>query len=215
MKISTLAVGAASLLAIPTFALATPLHGHFSGYADHSGGVPGSYSVGESYTVRGILDDVQPDPWYGFLADHEYTVVIVTSVIDVFESPPMVLNVEFGPVTVQIYEDDTTPANYASPGTFIDGTLLLSGSISGMMGQRPNFDGFNWDVVGTVNFTSGAGIEGLLCDLPMGMNDFIAYQTPPIYPPTGYEEAYNIDWFCEATTGVDESSWGRMKSLYR
>jgi hypothetical protein len=49
----------------------------------------------------------------------------------------------------------------------------------------------------------------------MAMNDFIAFQSPPIFPPAGFEEAYNIDWVCETATSVDPSTWGRMKGLYR
>jgi hypothetical protein len=215
MKLNTLVVGAAVSLALPALALATPLHGHFSGYANHSGGVPGAYTAGETYVAYATLDNVNPDPWYTWNPAKQYTAVISTTVASAFEAPPMILNVTFATASVQIYEDSTTPANYANTGTFTDGTLLLTGSITGMAGQRPNFPGFNWDVIGSVNFTGGAGLGGLLCNLPMGMNDFIAFQSPPIFPPAGYEEAYNIDWFCEASTSVDESTWGRMKSLYR
>jgi hypothetical protein len=215
MKISSLVVGAAVALALPALALATPLHGHFSGYANHSGGVPGSYTVGETYVAYATLDAVQPDPWYNFNPAKQYTVVISTTVTAAFEAPPMILNVTFATASVQIYEDASTAANYANVGTFTDGTLLLSGTIAGMAGQRPNFPGFNWDVIGSVSFGAGAGLGGLLCDLPMGMNDFIAFQSPPIFPPSGYEEAYNVDWFCEESTSVDESTWGRMKGLYR
>jgi hypothetical protein len=214
MKLSSLVVGAAVALALPALALATPLHGHFSGYANHSGGVPGSYTVGETYVVYATLDNVQPDPWYAWNPTKQYTAAISTTVTAAFEVPP-ILNVTFATASVGIYEDSSTPANYANPGTFTDGTLLLSGSISGMAGQRVNFPGFNWDVIGSVTFNGGAGFGGLLCDLPMGVNDFIAFQSPPVFPPAGYEEAYNIDWFCEASTSVDASSWGRMKSLYR
>lgn len=215
MKLSTLVVGAAVALALPALALATPLHGHFSGYGDHSGGVPGSYTVGETYVAYSTLDNVQPDPWYNWNPAKQYTAVFSTSVTAAFEAPPMILNITFATASVQIYEDSTTPANYANPGTFSDGTLLLTGTMTGMAGLRVNMPGFNWEVHGNVSFTGGAGLGGLLCDLPMGMNDFIAFQSPPVFPPAGYQEAYGIDWFCEASTSVDETSWGRMKSLYR
>jgi hypothetical protein len=214
MKISSLVVGAAMVLAVPVLALATPLHGHFSGYAQHAG-TPGSYVVNDTYTAYATLDAVQPDPWYNFDVAQQYTVKLTANVDAAYEAPAMILNVEFGSVTVEVYEDDATAADYGNPGTFTDGTLLLSGTVTGMAGQRPNFPNFNWDVVGTVSFSGGVGMNGLLCDPQLGMNDFIAFASPPINPPSGYQEAYNIDWFCDAATSVDESSWGRMKSLYR
>lgn len=214
MKLNTLVIGAAVALALPALALATPLHGHFSGYGNHSGGVPGSYSVGETYDGYSTLDNVQPDPWYNWNPAKQYTAVFHTTVTATGSNPPLLL-VTFATASVQIYEDSTTPANYANPGTFTDGTLLLTGQITGMSGSRVNFPGFNWEVHGSVNFTGGAGLGGLLCDLPMGMNDFIAFQSPPVFPPAGYEEAYGIDWFCDSSTSVDETTWGHMKSLYR
>lgn len=215
MKFRSLAVGAALFLAIPALALADPLHGHFSGYADHSGGVPGSYTPGETYTVYATLDAVQPDPWYAFDETQEYTVVITTTVTAAYEAPPMILNVEFADATVEIFEDDGTAADYGNVSTFTDGTKVLDGVATNMAGQRPNFTGFNWDVTGDVALLGGAGIEGLLCDGPMSMNDFIAFQSPPVFPPAGYEEAYNIDWVCETATSVDRSTWGKLKGLYR
>jgi hypothetical protein len=215
MKVGSLVIGAAMIVAIPALAAAAPLHAHFSGYADHNGPAPGSYVAGNDYTAYATLDAVQPDPWYAFLAGQEYTVVITTTVTAAYENPAMILNVEFADAVVEIYEDNTTPADYANPGTFTDGVLVLSGIASNMAGQRPNFSGFNWDVTGSVSFDGGAGLGGLLCEGPIGMNDFIAFQQPPINPPNGYREAYNVDWFCEGTTSVEQSTWGRMKGLYR
>ena len=214
-RLTSLMAGAVVILAIPALASADPLHGHFSGYADHSGGTPGVYSIGETYTAYATLDNVQPDPWYPWNGTKEYTVVIMTSVTSYDDtSNPPIIDVDFAPASVAIYEDDTTPADYGNVSTFTDGTNILNGTISNMHAQRLNFPGFNYDVTGTLAFTSGNTGE-LLCNGDLTLNDFIAFSSPPIFPPAGYEEAYNIDWVCEGATSVDPSTWGRMKGLYR
>lgn len=214
-KAIVLVLGAVMGLAIPTLVSAEPFTGHFAGFADHTGGTPGIYAAGEQYTARLVIDPVQPKPWYPWLAGMEYTAVLSATVGSFDDSQP-VWTVAFAqPGFVEIWEDNVTPADYAHPSTFTDGTLILSGVVLGMVGERYNMSGMPWAITGTIVFGAGAGL-GLLetdCEDGLLMNDFVDYFY--VTPPAGYEEGYDAEWKCEDLVSVDSSTWGRVKSLYR
>ena len=220
-RLKTLGVGVVMALAIPTLALAVTYTGSFSGAADHNGAGPGVYSAGTSYTVRMTLDQTQQDPWYPWNATKEYTAVISVAV-DTYSVFPNAggpgidwVLVDFDQASVDIYEDDATPANYAVPGSFVDGSHILIGAIDNMIASRLTIFGLPFDVTGVVVFTGGSGFGNLVNCAPGGlsMNDFIdvSIQTPP----AGYEETYDAEWKCIETTSVDDSTWGGIKGLYR
>jgi hypothetical protein len=202
-------------VAIPTLAFAADFAGNFSGYADHDGIGPGVYASGTTYVARLILDDYNEAPWYPFDPGKEYTAVM-TVVVDTFTDNGgyyMITDFEVG--LVEVYEDVTTSADYAAPGTFTDGTLILVGQTNNMIAQGAIMPGMPFAVSGVVVFTGGSGYGNLLGCAPGGlaMNDFI--QTSIITPPTGYEETYDAEWKCTQVTGTDASTWGNIKGLYR
>lgn len=220
-KLKALGVGVVMALAVPTLALAVTYTGSFHGAADHDGAGPGVYSSGTNYTVRMILDETQQDPWYPWNAAKEYTAVM-TVVVDTYSVFPNAggpgidwVLVDFNQATVDVYEDDVTAADYAVPGTFVDGAHILTGAANNMQASRLTIAGLPYDVTGVVVFTGGTGFGNLLGCAPAGltMNDFIdiSIQTPP----AGYEEVYDAEWKCTETTSVDNSTWGGIKSLYR
>jgi hypothetical protein len=220
-NLKALGVGAVLALAIPALASAVTYTGSFSGAADHDGSAPGVYAAGTNYTARMTLDAAQQDPWYPWNPAKEYTVVLDV-VVDTYTVIPNGLGpgidiwiADFEPASVDIYEDDTTPADYANPGTFTDGTLVLSGQANNMIATRADIFGLPYDVTGVVVFTGGAGFGNLLGCAPSGlsMNDFIDFQIAT--PPAGYEENYDAEWKCLETTSVDQSTWGNIKGLYR
>jgi hypothetical protein len=210
---TSLMLGSGLALALPTLASAVTLEGHFSGYADHAGS-PGVYAPGMAYTARLILNTTQTNPWYPWDPTKEYTAVIQATV-DTYTGG-FLQTVDFlNGATFKIYEDTTTPANYAVPATFSDGTLVLSGGSNNMIGDRVDIFGIPWNVHGTIVFVAGAGIGNLAsqCALGLTMNDFINFQIGT-YPPT-YEEAYDAEWKCPDTTASDAANWGSVKALYR
>jgi hypothetical protein len=219
-NLKALGVGAVLALAIPALASAVTYTGSFSGAADHDGSAPGVYAAGTNYTARLILDETQVDPWYPWNPAKEYTAVLNVTV-DTYTVIPNGAGsfdywiVDFNPGSVDIYEDDATAADFASPSTFTDGTLVLSGQANNMIASRVDIFGLPYDVTGVVVFTGGSGIANLLGCAPSGlsMNDFIDFQISA--PPTGYEENYDAEWKCLETTSVDESTWGSIKGLYR
>jgi hypothetical protein len=207
-----LALGTVALLAVPAAVPAVVLQGSFSGHADHNGSAPGNYATATQYTAYMTLDTTQQDPWYPWNPVKEYTVVLNAPVATY--TPGVLQTVTWGIGSVSIYEDDPD-ANYANRPTFSDGTLILSGSIQNMAGQRLDFFGTPWAITGVVVFTGGAGLGNLnaQCSGGLVMNDFIDFQI--VAPPATYDENYNALWNCPETTGTDLSTWGRIKSQYQ
>lgn len=220
-SMKALGVGVVMALAVPTLALAVTYTGSFSGAADHDGAGPGVYSSGTNYTVRMTLDQIQEDPWYPWNAAKEYTVVmnVVVDTYSVFTDGCGAgidwVQVDFQQATVDIYEDDTTPADYSVPGSFVDGDHILVATINNMQAQRCAMMGSPFNVYGSVDFQGGTGYANLLGCAPGGleMNDFIDVSI--ITPPTGYEEIYDAEWKCTETTAVEGETWGGIKGLYR
>jgi hypothetical protein len=224
-----LAVGVGMAMLLPALASAVVLEGHFSGAADHAGPAPGVYANGLAYNAYTVLNTTQTNPWYPWdQANYEYTAVIHAVVVTYTGMYPWVVGVngvedaDFNVATVEIYEDAGTVADYANPGTFTDGTKVLSGVIQNMIGEHvvfwagPNMIQLPWTITGVVVMTGGAGLADLdqQCAGGLVMNDFVNFQIGT--PPASYEEFYDIEWKCpEISTGVEDSSWGRMKGLYR
>ena len=213
-KLKSLAI-AVSLLVIPALAMAVTLEGHFSGHADNGSGVGGVYNPTDSYDVYLTLDAVQANEWYPWNPTKQYTAVINTSISNYIALGGFeVINFAVG--TVNVYEDDGTLADYGSLGTFVDGDNILSGLAQNMIGERPDgIFGLPFGVTGVIGFNGGTGLANLdlQCTTGLVMNDFIddVFATNP----AGFEEAYDAEWKCPDTTGVDVGSWGRVKGLYR
>lgn len=213
-KLASLALGAGLAIAIPSLASADTLEGHFSGHAQHNGPAPGVYAPGVVYTAYLTLDANQINPWYPWDASKMYTAVIHATVSSY--TGGFLQEVGFAPgASFRVFEDTTTPADYAVPATFTDGTMILSGASDNMLGTRVDIVGLPWDVTGTIVFTAGAGLGHLdgACVAGLSMNDFIDFQVAA--NPPGYQEAYNAEWKCSTSVSVDGASWGGVKSLYR
>jgi len=212
-KLTSLMLGSGLAIALPALASAVTLEGHLSGYADHTG-AGGVYAPGMAYTARLTLNTTQTNPWYPWNPTKEYTAVIQATVATYVGGFLQSVDFQNG-ATVKVYEDSGTPADYATPATFTDGTLVLSGGSNDMFGQRVDIFGIPWNVYGTIVFVSGAGIGNLAsqCALGLVMNDFINFQIGT-YPPT-YEEAYDAEWKCPDVTATDNANWGSVKALYR
>lgn len=214
--LKSLGLGVVMALAIPTLALAADYAGNFSGYVDHDGLAPGVYQTGTTYVARMVLDGYNENPWYAFDAGKEYTAVLTTVVDTYTDNGGFYMVTDFEIATVEIYEDMTTPADYANPATFTDGTLILVGQANNMIAQGAIQYGSPFVVSGVVVFTGGSGYANLIGTCVHGglaMNDFI--MTTIITPPAGYEEVYDAEWKCTDPTGTDESTWGSIKGLYR
>jgi hypothetical protein len=211
--IETLALGVGMAISVPALALAQVAN--FDGWADHDGAAPGQYAPGVTYEAYTTLLPPGPgdDPsWYPFNADFfEYTLVIQGTVSSF--TPGFVTLAGFSSVTFTVYEDDATAADYANKATLTDGAAILSGEISDMLAMHVTGQSF-YTVSGQAHMTGGSGLGQLSCTTLL-LNDFIQFTgPPPINPPAGYEEGYDPQWTCTPVP-VEETNWGRVKSLYR
>jgi hypothetical protein len=213
-QLASLALGTGMAFAFPLLASAVTLEGHFSGHATHNGPSPGVYAPGVVYTARLVLNTTQENPWYPWNPAKQYTAVVNANVFSYTGGFLQVVDFANG-ATFQVYEDVGTPADYANPATFTDGTLILSGGSNDMFGQRVNIFGLPWNVYGTIVFTGGAGLPELdpQCGFGLLMNDFIDFQIAT--NPAGYREAYDAEWKCAEPVSVDAATWGRVKASYR
>jgi hypothetical protein len=212
--IKALALGLGMATSIPALALAQSAS--FSGFADHDGPAGGQYLVGGGYEAYLTLDDTQPNPtWYPFnQAFFEYTLVIQTTIDAWQQLAGTIYGVTFGSATFAIYEDAATVAVYSDKSSFTDGNLILSGTVSGMNSVYDT-GGFSYDLGGPhIAITGGSGIGDVACEDLVG-TDFVTINFPISDPrPAGYEEGFDVLWNC-IPTSVDETNWGRVKSLYR
>lgn len=212
-KLKSLALGV-GLLLVPTLAMAVNVAANFSGHADNGSGTGGFYVAGSSYTAYMTLNETNENPWYPFDGAQEYTAVVSTTV-----SSFVVLGnlevVDFGVADVNVYEDDTTPADYANVGTFTDGTNILSGASQNMIADRVSIFGLPFAVTGVIVFDGGSGLANLdpCASAGLVMNDFIDFTFAT--NPAGFEEAYDAEWKQDCGTGIEEDTWGSVKGLYR
>lgn len=123
-------------------------------------------------------------------------------------------NVQFyTPGTVRLYSDPgpVTVHDFAAPSTFVDGTLILSGSFEGNL-TRQLFTSTLGNIVGSVRWSGGSRLAELGANtsgwaLGGALSRGIAL-------PSGYEETWDgkID---QAAVAVSQETWGAVKQLYR
>lgn len=126
--------------------------------------------------------------------------------------------------TISIYEGtprdavfDPTPPNANVPSTFVDGTLLLTGTVSGFFTQTNNFTTFmTGNAEGSITWTGGSLISyvgGEANPCPALFTGGMTWL--PSVNITGYLFRHDGKIDHECPTPTRSSTWGRMKSLYR
>src|SRR5262245_44792766 len=128
--------------------------------------------------------------------------------------------------TIEIYEDtspeasfDPNPPNATVPSNFRDGTLILSGTVSNMYWQTNDFPtGFQTGISeANILWTGGAyfdkvqRIGGEAC--PSLFTGGITWRTGLV--PVADLSRHDGKIYLECPTPAQNSTWGRLKSLYR
>lgn len=125
--------------------------------------------------------------------------------------------------TIELYEGtprdavfDPNPPNANVPSTFTNGTLLLSGTISGFFTQTNNFTPFmTGNAEGNITWTGGSLINYVGGQNPCpGLFTGGLTWLPSVNIP-GYLFRHDGKIDHECPTPTRSSTWGRMKSLYR
>lgn len=210
MKVLAALIASAALVVAPSTWAADPPNFDFLGYCI----VP--TSVGGTLTVRTTLQNGNtiPTPIGLDFNNNQYTLVMTATLASIESPPPNPPPYQFSPATVQVYEDPIssgTTAAYASPGTFTDGTLILSGVIDGNL-TRNRFSSNLGNYIGRIDFTGGTRLGDLSTtqDWPIGGG----WSRTVSGIPTGYHEQWDgkID---NAPVAVEPKAWGTIKSLYQ
>jgi len=196
---------AVALLLSAGSAVADPPNFDFNGYAQ----IPAM--LGGTLTVRSVLTNngVVPTPIPLNFALNQYTLVVTGTL-----ASSAGIAQQYNPASVSIYEDPIgggTAANYAVPGTFTDGTLILGGAFNGNLTRNtftPNLGNF----VGKIDFSTGS-LLGLL-PTPNGWPFGGGWSRTISGIPAGYQENWDgkIDL---AAVGVQQKTWSGVKELFK
>ncbi|MBI1797854.1 MAG: hypothetical protein HYR74_12485 [Candidatus Eisenbacteria bacterium] len=126
--------------------------------------------------------------------------------------------------TIQVYEGtprnavfDPNPPNANVPSTFTDGTVLLSGNVSGFYTQTNDFTTFmTGNAEGNITWTGGTLISYLSSTqgpCPALFTGGLTWYPSLLIPGYVFRHTGKIDNDCPSPTR--QSTWGRIKSLYR
>jgi hypothetical protein len=206
----------------------------FNGYAVYE---PAPDEVEATMDVYGMLSTVfsVPTPIMLDTDNYEYTIhvdnMVVATVVD-FPPPPFARrSLTYTGGTLTIYADAIaggTAADYAAPGTFVDGEAILIASVDdgfvlNLMDTSVTPPGvYTGSGTGTCDFFAGTQLDALTAaeyywdDWYMHALD-VSDDNPPSTPvPAGFDRSMKIKLVTpNDPTAAEESTWGRIKELYR
>ena len=202
----------------------------FHGYSQVTSGTPDA--VGSTIAVHGILSTVGgvAMPIALDLENYEYTVSVDLTVTAYSYSPvpfPMI-SITYDGGELHIYADPIvggTAADYAAPGTFTDGELILAATVDpGWIANINDIDlngSFNGSGAGSCDFYGGTQLDALMT-AEYYFTDWNFMGTPVADPnppytsvPAGYHRIFDI----KLTPPNDPSSatsttWGGLKAMF-
>jgi hypothetical protein len=183
-------------------------------------GEAGSGYVGLGF-VPGLFAPLQADT-----SVNQYTYRIFNLTPTSTQSFPPYIVVNYGPGTLQIWEDSKstgTPADYGTnppsaqaPPTFVDGNLFLEGSLTGFQFVLNTANGSGsyegaFTVTGGQEFTNGHVPSNQTTGWTFAGSSNNALNIPP-----GYQHQIDGQTFLnEPVRVLQPSSWGHIKALYR
>ena len=197
-----------SLAMILALALLVPTTARAQQFFDFDGQVTPFTVVGDQVTMLSIVGDPSgvETPLPLDFANFQYTIVVSDLIVDLIAPP------QTGYVlgTIALYEDAGTPADYADPSTFTDGTALLTGTLESVLVQY--FTATLGSGSGVVNWTGGSQIGDFHPDDRTNWSFLISVSgaTEP-----GYGERWDgkVEPLIPVVDG-DDSSWGALKSEF-
>lgn len=204
------------------------------GKVDADGYVLGTHSHpgGNTFTLHGVTGEAyQADPFNGplnFLETgsnaNEYTFELTATSLGTTDFGGIHYTI-YGPGTFQVYEDAAANADFANPGTFTDGTLMIEGTTNGMtttinalFGCPPGISGdWHTDLVYGQGGTYGSLVAGCVGTIDATYSDTPCNGNFTI--PAGYTHHTNgnfsIEDNCGGSTATEQSSWTDVKGLFR
>ena len=214
-KFTTVLLTALLLVAGSAFAGTPEQILHMSGNAWEDGGFPVS-NPGDELNAVGILNDIEyPLVWD--TANYSYTWYMreLTSVGETVFGTIHVADYTGGLLTIYVdwlpsnHDYGINPPNATAPSTFTDGiSTYLDGYFTDFT-MTFNTSTSSGSFSGTLNFTGGDVFPLLNATDGWTFGSNIAGVSP-----TGYDLELNGDVYLQIV-GVEEDSWGGIKSLYR
>ena len=170
---------------------------------------------GETLTMYSYVRDASPatTPLPLDFDNYEYTLVVTDLVLVTDAFPEVYAN-----GTISLFQDNVTLADYAAPGTFGDGTAILSGVITSLnlyhMGDLIPGD-TTGNATGTVDWTGGSNINDIAPEDQTGWVFLSPTNSRTESVEPGYDEAW--DGKVEPETPIvdtEKVSWGELKARF-
>lgn len=167
--------------------------------------------VGGTATVYGkiVNGDAVAAPLPLDFANHQYTLVITGLTLDSLGATSL-----FAGGAVAIYEDAATPADWANPTTFADGTLVLAGTLG--VFQRTMVTSSLGSGAGSVDWSGGSLLDLLAPADRTGWPLLTAVSRAATQVLPGYSERWDGKVEPqEDVVSTEQRSWSELKAEYR
>jgi hypothetical protein len=132
----------------------------------------------------------------------------------------MTTEIHYADAAFYIYEDaakngdyGTNPPNATSPSTFQDGTLVLTGTLSGVTRLDYNMGFPEPSIVATCTFTGGSKYGELVQGDNWTFHGGLS-ANPLFGIPTGYLHNWSTKVIFSGPLPTKSSTWGGIKALY-
>jgi hypothetical protein len=164
-----------------------------------------------SYTVvnnNGVIDTPLPLDFANF----QYTIVITGLTMDIDNGD--MGGKTFSGGMIALYEDNTTVADYTSPGSFVDGTPLLTGTFQ--VFNRLMFTSSNGSGSGTVDWTGGTRLDEFAPGDQINWTFVVSISNRSSVTEPGYDENWDgkVEPI-EPVIPVDILSVGQLKGRHQ
>lgn len=194
----------------------------YQGYAWETGGLPPS-NAGDVLSVVGVVDAI--DVRFGVDFNLEEVTVYASNLISggQVDLGGGVLSISYSGGNLDLYRDPArnrdygvNPANATAPSTFVDGTLFLGGTFNSFFLIIDTATG-SGAYEGNVSFNSGTGLATLNQIQANGytFGGVLSSGAAGGNVPAGYDLQVDGTLEVEVRVGVEQKSWGAVKSLYK
>ena len=180
-------------------------------------------AVGDGYNMFGLVQSANPTFLTTDFVANEYTVKFCELTSLGFTDFGCFRFVNYGVGRLEVYEDSRTtgtaadfginPPNATLPSTFMDGLLILGGNVNGFSVTLDNCAGTG-SASGDVDFDSGSQLGNIPIDAQK-IYTFSGLTSGVPVIPEGFIHQVTGSIKIEQAVQVEQSSWGRMKALYR
>jgi hypothetical protein len=193
----------------------------FEGFARN---VPAGPEVpGIQLTAFGIANPPTPgtpNPIPLDFSNYQYTIRVTLNLTSVSGTLATQYNLGYATGSWEILEDASTAANYANLATFVDGTIILSGTISGFNAAlQTDVTGLGFGSgIGGYAYTGGTRLAEVQATQPIdcAFQGTVIRDAHPIFNPVpaGFLRTFNVKMFCTDGVADDAQTWGTLKSSY-